>query len=43
LGNLKEQFSRTLPGRIYFQKKRLLLSALKNLGEIKNDNIKANI
>jgi ferredoxin len=43
LGNLKEQFSRTLPGRIYFQKKRLLLSALKNLGEIKNDNIKADI
>ena len=43
LGNLKEQFSRTLPGRIYFQKKRLLLSALKNLGEVKDDNIKASI
>jgi ferredoxin len=43
LENVKEQFSMTLPGRIYFQKKRLLLSALKNLGEVKDDNIKAGI
>jgi ferredoxin len=43
LENLKEQFSKTLPGKIYFRKKRLLLSALKNLGEVKDDKIKAAI
>ena len=41
--NLKEEFSKTLPGRVSFQKKRLLLLALKNLEEVKDDNIKTGI